>query len=85
MAYRIDPKVHIFSVDYDERNARTDEAIEVIKLALTQDEVAYVGSTFRSRGTTMRPRPKRCSSGISRASTMLSRHPAVARTMCASI
>ncbi len=44
-------------VDYDERNELTDEAIEVIKLALTQDAVAYEGRHFRSRGTTMLPRP----------------------------
>jgi probable F420-dependent oxidoreductase len=44
-------------VAYDERNELTDEAIEVIKLALTQDAVEYEGRHFRSRGTTMRPRP----------------------------
>jgi probable F420-dependent oxidoreductase len=44
-------------VDYDERNELTDEAIAVIKLALTQDAVAYEGRHFRSRGTTMAPRP----------------------------
>lgn len=45
-------------VDYDERNALTDEALAVIKLALTQDAVEYEGLHFRSRGTTMAPRPK---------------------------
>jgi probable F420-dependent oxidoreductase len=44
-------------VEYDERNDLTDEALEVIKLALTEDAVAYEGRHFRSRGTTMRPRP----------------------------
>jgi probable F420-dependent oxidoreductase len=44
-------------VDYDERNALFDEALDVIRLALTDDSVAYVGRHFRSRGTTMRPRP----------------------------
>ncbi len=44
-------------VDYNERNELTDEALAVIKLALTQDAVAYEGHHFRSRGTTMRPRP----------------------------
>src|SRR5436305_1360799 len=44
-------------VDYDERNELFDEALEVMRLALTTDEVAYVGRHFRSRGTTMRPRP----------------------------
>lgn len=44
-------------VDYEERNELFDEALEVVKLALTQDAVAYEGRHFRSRGTTMRPRP----------------------------
>lgn len=44
-------------VAYDERNDLFDEALEVMKLALTQDAVAYEGRHFRSRGTTMRPRP----------------------------
>ena len=44
-------------VDYDERNELFDEALEVMRLALTEDAVAYEGRHFRSRGTTMRPRP----------------------------
>lgn len=44
-------------VVYDERNELFDEALDVIRLALTEDSVAYVGRHFRSRGTTMRPRP----------------------------
>jgi probable F420-dependent oxidoreductase len=44
-------------VDYDERNELFDEALEVMRLALTKDRVAYAGRHFRSRGTTMRPRP----------------------------
>ncbi len=44
-------------VDYDERNELFDEALEVMRLALTEDSVAYQGRHFRSRGTTMRPRP----------------------------
>ncbi len=44
-------------VNYDERNELTDEAIDVIKRALTEDAFAYEGLHFRSRGTTMRPRP----------------------------
>jgi probable F420-dependent oxidoreductase len=44
-------------VDYDERNELFDEALEVMRLALTEDAVAYTGRHFRSRGTTMRPRP----------------------------
>ncbi len=44
-------------VDFDERNELFDEALEVVRLALTEDRVAYTGRHFRSRGTTMRPRP----------------------------
>jgi probable F420-dependent oxidoreductase len=44
-------------VDYDERNELFDEALEVMQRALTEDSVAYTGRHFRSRGTTMQPRP----------------------------
>src|SRR5438105_12320678 len=47
---------HALGVDYDERNELFDEALEVLRLALTEDRVAYTGRHFRSRGTTMRPR-----------------------------
>lgn len=43
--------------DYDQRNELVDEAIDVITRVLTEDAVAYEGAHFRSRGTTMRPRP----------------------------
>ncbi len=44
-------------VDYDERNDLVDEAIDVLKRVLADDAVAFEGRHFRSRGTTMRPRP----------------------------
>ena len=44
-------------VDYDERNELFDEALDVMKRALTEDAVAFTGRHFRSRGTTMAPRP----------------------------
>jgi probable F420-dependent oxidoreductase len=44
-------------VDYDERNELFDEALDVMRRALTEDAVAFTGRHFRSRGTTMRPRP----------------------------
>jgi probable F420-dependent oxidoreductase len=43
--------------DYDARNDRLDEAIDVCIRAWTEDAVAYEGPGYRSRGTTMRPRP----------------------------
>jgi probable F420-dependent oxidoreductase len=51
------PEFAALGVDFDERNELTDEAIDVIRGALTTDEFAYTGRHFRSRGTTMRPKP----------------------------
>ena len=50
------PEFAALGVDFDERNALTDEAIDVIRLALTTDALEYEGRHFRSRGTTLRPR-----------------------------
>jgi len=44
-------------VDFDRRNDLIDEALDVMKRVWTEDDVAFDGLTFRSRGTTMRPRP----------------------------
>jgi probable F420-dependent oxidoreductase len=43
--------------DFDERNDLTDEAIDVMRRIWTEDEVVVEGRHFRTRGTTMRPRP----------------------------
>lgn len=51
------PEFAALGVDFDERNALTDEAIDVLRLAWTTDAATYEGRHFRSRGTTMRPRP----------------------------
>jgi probable F420-dependent oxidoreductase len=51
------PEFGALGVDFDERNELLDEAIEVMKLAWTQDEVAYDGRHFRARAVSMRPRP----------------------------
>jgi probable F420-dependent oxidoreductase len=50
------PEFFALGVDFDERNELTDEAIDVIRLALGTDALEYEGRHFRSRGTTMRPR-----------------------------
>ena len=39
------------------RGARSNEAIELIRLLLEQDEVSYNGAHFRYQGRGMRPRP----------------------------
>jgi probable F420-dependent oxidoreductase len=44
-------------VEFEDRNDRLDEAISVCVRAWTEDAVAHDGIGFRSRGTTMRPRP----------------------------
>jgi probable F420-dependent oxidoreductase len=44
-------------VDYDRRNDLLDEAIDVCIRAWTSDVVAIETDRYRSRGTTMRPRP----------------------------
>ena len=51
------PEFSALGVDFDERNELTDEAIEVMRLVWSEDEVVYEGRRFRTRGTTMRPRP----------------------------
>ncbi len=43
--------------DFDERNERTDEAINAIKRAWTEDGVRLEGRHFKALGNTMRPRP----------------------------
>jgi probable F420-dependent oxidoreductase len=50
------PEFAALGVDFDERNELTDEAIDVIRLALGTYALEYEGRHFRSRGTTMRPR-----------------------------
>jgi probable F420-dependent oxidoreductase len=51
------PEFAALGVDFDERNALTDEAIDVLRTSLTTDAFAYEGVHFRSRGTTFRPPP----------------------------
>jgi probable F420-dependent oxidoreductase len=50
------PEFAALGVDFDERNALTDEAIDVIRGVFATDEYEHTGLHFRSRGTTMRPR-----------------------------
>lgn len=44
-------------VGFDARNDLLDESIDVCVRVWTQDAVAHAGPGYRSRGTTMRPRP----------------------------
>jgi len=51
------PEFGALGVDFDERNDLVDEALEVIKLAWSGQDVAYQGRHFRARGVRMRPAP----------------------------
>ena len=44
-------------VDFDERNALFDEAIEVMRGAWTTDDFQYEGRNFTARGQTANPKP----------------------------
>jgi len=46
-------------VDYEQRNERFDEAIEVLRGIWTTDDFAYEGSTFTAKGQTANPKPTR--------------------------
>lgn len=48
---------HALGVDFDERNALFDEAIEVMKLAWTGEPVTYEGRHFSAREITSQPTP----------------------------
>jgi probable F420-dependent oxidoreductase len=44
-------------VDFEQRNARFDEAIEVMLGIWSENDFAYEGSTFTARGQTANPKP----------------------------
>lgn len=45
-------------VDFDERNERFDEALEVLRGVWSTDDFAYEGSTFTASGQTVNPKPR---------------------------
>ena len=53
------PEFGALGVDFDERNALLDEAIDLMRRVWTEDAVAAEGRHFRARAVTMRPRPDR--------------------------
>ena len=61
------PEFGALGVDFDERNALLDEAIDLMRRVWTEDEVAAEGRHFRARAVTMRPRPDRPGGQIGRA------------------
>jgi probable F420-dependent oxidoreductase len=44
-------------VDFDERNALFDEALEVIQATWTSDDYTFVGSSFEAKGQSVNPKP----------------------------
>jgi len=44
-------------VEFEERNALFDEALEVMRRSWTEDDVVYEGIHFKALGQTQRPRP----------------------------
>lgn len=51
------PEFGALGVDFEERNALVDEALDVIVRAWSAEEVAYHGRHFRARGVRMQPPP----------------------------
>ena len=51
------PEFGALGVDFDERNELMDEALDVIRLAWSGDDIAYEGRHFKARGVRMRPLP----------------------------
>jgi len=52
------PEFEALGVDYEERNTLTDEAIDVMRRAWSEDGLVLEGSRFRATGNTARPRPR---------------------------
>lgn len=52
------PEFGALGVDFDERNELLEEAIEVMKLAWSGEEVSYQGRHFKARGVRLQPRPR---------------------------
>lgn len=51
------PEFRSLGVDFDNRGALLDEALDVLEKLLTGEDVAYEGSTFQTRGVRLRPVP----------------------------
>ncbi|GAB3223752.1 TIGR03619 family F420-dependent LLM class oxidoreductase [Mycolicibacterium hippocampi] len=51
------PEFRSLGVDFDNRGALLDEALDVLGKVLSGEDVAYEGSTFQTRGVRLRPVP----------------------------
>ncbi len=51
------PEFRALGIDFDNRGALLDEALDVLGKALTGDDVAYAGTSFAARGVRLYPVP----------------------------
>jgi len=51
------PEFKALGIDFDNRGALLDEALDVLGKVLTGEDIAYEGSSFASRGVRLRPIP----------------------------
>lgn len=51
------PEFRALGIDFDNRGALLDEALDVLDKVLGGDDIAYEGSSFSSRGVRLRPLP----------------------------
>lgn len=51
------PEFRALGIDFDNRGALLDEALDVLYKVLGGDDIAYEGSSFSSRGVRLRPLP----------------------------
>ena len=49
------PEFKALGIDFDNRGALLDEALDVLEKVLTGDDVAYEGTSFAARGVRLRP------------------------------
>src|SRR6185312_9427006 len=51
------PEFRALGIDFDSRGALLDEALDVLGMVLTGDDVAFEGTSFAARGVRLRPLP----------------------------
>lgn len=51
------PEFRALGIDFDNRGALLDEALDVLQKVLTGEDVAYEGTSFSARGVRLRPVP----------------------------
>ncbi|OBF11133.1 TIGR03619 family F420-dependent LLM class oxidoreductase [Mycobacterium sp. 852002-10029_SCH5224772] len=51
------PEFKALGIDFDNRGALLDEALDVLDKVLTGEDIAYEGSSFAARGVRLRPLP----------------------------